>query len=106
MTRAYPGPSIAEQFASLEQIQVQTERMLVDLTRLQKAVRTLVQASRVESLALFLAADACLPKTMRAVQEAHLSELDALQALLASFELFERHLTALEAALKRPASAR
>ncbi len=61
-----------------------------DVDRLRSAIRSVIVAARAEAAAFQKAADECDDDSMKALRETHLQELNAVQALLASLELFER----------------
>ena len=63
-----------------------------DLSRLRRAIRHVMDAARAESVALDRAAASCTDETMEALRKTHLEELDSVQALVASLELFDRRL--------------
>ena len=80
---------------------MEIERALIDLARVRKAIRKLMEAAKVESLAFDAAAEWLKTEQLKALHLAHLDELDAVQALVASLELFERRLPTIEEALRR-----
>ena len=63
-----------------------------DLQRLRRALDEVLTAARAESRAVNKAADECVGDAMREVHESHLVEINAIQTLVGSLELFERRL--------------
>ena len=63
-----------------------------DLPRLRRAIRRVIDAARAESEALDRAVTDCGDGTMKALHQTHLAELDAIQAMSTSLELFDRRL--------------
>jgi len=66
-----------------------------EVARLQRAIRKVADAARLESTAMRAAVNDCKNSAMKDLYESHLSELDAVQALIASLDLFERRLPSL-----------
>ncbi len=75
-----------------------------DLRRLQDAIRRVQDTAKAKSTLLDVVAERCADERMEALREAHLCQLDAIQALVASLELFERRLAAGAASIARPPS--
>ena len=67
-----------------------------DYPRLRRAILRVIEAAKAESLAFNDATAAYSGDAMTALRETHLDELDAVQALAASLELFDRRLTRVE----------
>ena len=68
------------------------DRSALDLARVRRAIQHVLDAARAESSRLAKAAEECDDDSMASLGDAHREELDAIQALTASLELFERRL--------------
>ena len=66
-----------------------------EIARLQQAIRKVADAARLESDAMRAAVAECKDGAMKTLFDTHLAELDAVQALIASLDLFERRLPAM-----------
>ncbi len=78
---------------------MEMERALIDLARVRKSIRKVLDSARAESIALSDAIAAHPSDAMIRLRTIHLQELDAVQALAASLELFEKRLPGIERAI-------
>lgn len=63
-----------------------------EVARLRRAIRRVIDAAKAESTAMSKAIEDCAGEAMRSLHDSHLDELNAIQALVASLELFDRRL--------------
>ena len=64
-----------------------------DFPRLRRAILLVVEAAKAESQAMRAVASSRTDETMQMLRETHMNELDAVQALAAALELYDRRLT-------------